>query len=115
MNIRSKLSISLFLAGTICLSSCYSISVITHDGQGEAGYDVRVRDPLLRGMQVRTLDTVIRSKLFTKEVLKLDMCEESAVYILEYRQSFGALLHHMVTLGTRKQVRFIYVCSQPQN
>lgn len=102
----------------LSLVSCYSVRIRNENGS-PALDPFSNRDDYYRGMAVVEIDTVIRvnstTKDFTYLITENDSCRSGKLNILEFRNTFGAVLLSAVTLGRKRKLKLKYVCEKPQN
>ena len=102
----------------ICiLISCYSVRLRNVNGAPQLDPFSDRED--FRGMAVIELDTIIKiglgSEGFTHLIKESDNCESGKINIIEYRNTFGAVLLSAVTFGKKRKVKIKYVCEKPSN
>lgn len=106
------------LAACLLLTSCYSVRLRSVNGAPQPD-PFSDRADYYRGMAVVKLDTVIKinatSKDFTYLINEEDACESGKLSIVEYRNTFGAVLLSAITFGRKRKVKITYVCQKPSN
>lgn len=108
----------LLIISACILTSCYSVRLRNVNGAPQLD-PFSDRDDDFRGMAVIELDTVVKTKLGTKEFTHLikesDQCESGKINIIEYRNTLGGVLLSGVTFGSKRRVTIKYVCEKPSN
>lgn len=110
--------IIILITVSFLLTSCYSVRLRSVNGTPQP-------DPLLagddyyRGMEVVTLDTVIKiditSKDFTYLIKETDKCKSGKLHTVEFRNTFGGSLLSLVTFGRKRKMKVRYVCMKLTN
>lgn len=97
------------------LTSCYSVRLRNINGAPQPD-PFSDRDDYYRGMAVVELDTVIKTKLTSKDFTYLikesEACESGKLNIIEYRNTFGGVLLSAITFGKKRKVKIKYVCEK---
>ncbi|MXV51500.1 hypothetical protein GS399_11010 [Pedobacter sp. HMF7647] len=93
----------------ICLSSCYSVRIISRDGVPQPDYTNNSPD-FYKNKMVLVIDTTIRLKVHEGDFSLIKGCSTQGFYALEYRMTFGDVLVSGITFGKVRKVRVKYVC-----
>ncbi|WP_418604226.1 hypothetical protein [Hwangdonia sp.] len=115
-----KNSIKIIVLTSMCLflTSCYSVRLRSINGAPQPD-PLMLGDDYYRGMEVVTLDTVIKidltSKDFTYLIKETDKCKSGKLHTVEFRNTFGGSLLSLVTFGRKRKMKVKYVCMKPTN
>ncbi|WOD42822.1 hypothetical protein [Hwangdonia lutea] len=105
---------------SMCLffASCYSVRLRSINGAPQPD-PLMLGDDYYRGMEVVTLDTVIKiditSKDFTYLIKETDKCKSGKLHTVEFKNTFGGSLLSLVTFGRKRKMKVKYVCMKPTN
>lgn len=111
---KPRHSFLLSLLIMLCLSSCYSVRIVSRNGVPEPD-PLNNPDNFYKGKKLHVLDTTITLKLHEGEFHLIEKCGAGGFYSVEYRNTFGGLLLSAITLGKKRQVKVKYVCLKESN
>ena len=110
--------IIVLIAVSVLLTSCYSVRLRSINGAPQPD-PLMLGDDYYRGMEVVTLDTVIKiditSKDFTYLIKETDKCKSGKLHTIEFKNTFGGSLLSLVTFGRKRKMKVKYVCMKPTN
>ncbi|WP_335730791.1 hypothetical protein [Psychroserpens sp.] len=110
-----QLKFFLLIISICILTSCYSVRLRNVNGAPQPD-PFSDRNDYYRGMAVVELDTIIKTKLSSKDFTYLikekEACESGKLNIVEYRNTFGGVLLSAITFGKRRKVKIKYVCEK---
>ncbi|MFD1614004.1 hypothetical protein [Gelatiniphilus marinus] len=115
-----KNTIKIIVLTSLCLlfASCYSVRLRSINGAPQPD-PLMLGDDYYRGMEVVTLDTVIKiditSKDFTFLIKETDKCKSGKLHTIEFKNTFGGSLLSAVTFGRKRKMKVKYVCMKPTN
>lgn len=103
---------------TLLLQSCYSIRLVSIEGERQPDpVSERVDD--YRNVSVVELDTTLTisatTSIPTFLVKKTPKCKSGQLHTVEYRNTFGGVLLSAVTFGRKRRMKVKYVCVKPSN
>lgn len=99
----------------LLFQSCYSVRLVSTKGAPMPPIDMD-RDDWYRDKWVIEIDTIIKAGTLIDEItFKVggEACESGKLFSVEYKDTFGGNLLYLVTFGSRRKVKLLYVCMKP--